>query len=169
MTLWEFVHAWVALMVLFMVSSFAWTIVHEFAHLIAAKLTCGVSKWDMKVLPCELDGVKVSGYVRYHPMRKETNKGRALISLAPFIVSTLVCVALPVFALTESVILFTIMSAGWIDHLKGSITESDPIWDLPSAAHSLKIPFWLIRICSLLIAVASAIASVYIFIDIGLK
>ena len=68
MTSWEFVYTWVLCSALFIASSFAWVIIHEFSHLIAAKLTCGVSKWEMKVWPCKLNGVSVGGYVKYSPI-----------------------------------------------------------------------------------------------------
>ena len=152
--------------VLCIVSNLAWTVVHEFAHLIAAKLTCGVSEWEMKIWPCKLDGAEVGGYLKYVTIRPQTNYGRALVSLAPFIITTLACIALPILVVTKSVILLVIISAGWLDHVSGSIVSSDLIWDLPRAANKLNVPFWIMRLCSLSIALASAAASIYLTIDI---
>lgn len=148
----------------FIVSSIAWTIVHEFSHLIAAKLTCGVDWWEMKVRPCELNGRKVGGYVRYSPIRPQTNIGRAIISLAPFLISIPICIMLPMLVLTKYYILTGILLGGVIDQIGGAVVPSDTFWDLPHAAEKLKIPLWLMRTGFILLAAISIVVSVYIFI-----
>ena len=165
MTIWEYVGFCIAWAVLLIVSNLAWVVVHEFAHLIVAKLTCGVSEWEMKVWPCKLDGRKVGGYVRYWAIKRQTKVGQALVSLAPFMVSTLACIILPIAVMTKSIVFVAIMLAGLIDQVGGSTVEADPSWDLPSASKNLNVPLWIMRVCSLSIVLASAIASVYIFVD----
>ena len=44
------------------IGHYLWTTIHEFAHLIAAKLVFGISEWEMKVRPCELNGRKIYSF-----------------------------------------------------------------------------------------------------------
>ena len=170
MDLWSFIKTFgiigAKLVIFIVIASYAWTTIHEFAHLIAAKLTCGVHEWTMKVWPCKLDGRKVGGYVRYYPVRLETNKGRAFVSLAPFIISTLCCMMFPIAIMTKSLIFIAIMFAGMTDHIGGSAVKSDTFWDLPHAAKKLNIPFWRMRLYFLSIVAVSVIVSICIYVKI---
>ncbi|MHA2280270.1 MAG: metalloprotease family protein [Promethearchaeota archaeon] len=154
------------LVIFTVIASYAWTTIHEFAHLIAAKITCGVDEWTMKVWPCKLNGEKVGGYVQYQPIKYQTKKGRALVSLAPFIISTLCCVILPIAVETRSLVFIAIMFAGVMDQLGGATVKSEIFWDLPHAAENLNIPLWRMRIYCLSVVVVSCIASFYAYINI---
>ena len=149
------------LLAIFLVSDYSWTTIHEFAHLIAAKLIFGVSEWEMKVRPCKLDGRKVDGYVKYWTIKPLTDKGQAVVSLAPapFIISILTCILLPICVTEGYYILVPIMWAGVLDQMGGSTVKSDIFWDLPSASKGLGIPFWRMRMYSLSIVFASVLVS----------
>lgn len=154
------------LFVLIVIAGYAWTTIHEFSHLIAAKITCGVHEWTMKVWPCKLDGVKVGGYVQYHPIREQTDYGKAFISLAPFIVSTLACIVLPIAVASHSLIFIAIAFAGVSDQVGGAFVKSDTFWDLPNAAEKLNIPLWRMRLYILVVPIISCAISFRIYIDI---
>jgi len=149
--------------VLTLVFGILWTVVHEFSHLIAAKLTCGVSEWEMKVLPHKVDGEKYAGSVRYYPIRYRTRKVKAFISLAPFISSTVACILLPIAVMSKSIIFIAFMVAGIVDHLSGSMVPKDIRWDMPHAAKNLNISLWKLRTCGIMTGCISFLISSYMF------
>lgn len=151
--------------IIILISDYLWVVVHEFSHLIAAKLIFGVSEWEMKVWPCKLDGRKVGGYVKYSTIKLITNKGDGLISLAPFMVSILTCILLPICIITQHYILAVIMYGGVMDQIRGSMVKKDLCWDLPHASKCFNIPFWLMRASCLSIVFVSLFISSICFCE----
>jgi hypothetical protein len=150
--------------ILIFISDFIWTIIHEFAHLVAAKLTCGTRRWKMRVWPHKLNGESVAGSVAYTPLRPETNRGRGVVFIASFIPSIVACIILPIAIFTGSIPFIALMIAGWSDQVSGSLPASNTA-DLPVAARELKVSPILLRICGLSIAVASLVVSTPIAIE----
>jgi hypothetical protein len=164
MDVYEIVINAALLFILIIVADYVWTVIHEFAHLIAAKATCGVDWWTMKVLPCKLNGEKVGGYMQYLPTKPLTKKVEAFISLAPLIISTLCCMILPIAIETRSLIFIAFILAGVFDHF-GEATASNITNDLPSAAKNLNIPLWRMRLGCLSISAVSVVVSMYIYLE----
>jgi hypothetical protein len=156
----------IKLFVLIIIANYAWTIIHEFSHLIAAKITCGVYKWKMKIWPYKLNGVKVGGYVRYYPAKVQTDGGKAFVSLAPFIISTLSCIALPFAIMSHSLVLIAITLVGVLDQIGGALVRSDTFWDLPNAAEKLGISLWKMRLYILVAPVISCFISFHIYLNV---
>jgi len=145
-------------------SYFAWAYIHEMAHIIAAKKTIGLEKYELKIFP-HTD--PVAGFrwaaCKYWYKEEPTDKQRAIISLAPRIPDYVAFVAFAFAGLMSgwlALVWAIFWGAGLVDLINGSIGYS-PYSDLRKAADSLKCSPWYLRIvgfASVLISVGTTVA-----------
>ena len=139
-------------------SYFGWSYIHEMAHIIAAKKTVGLAKYELKIFP-HID--PTAGFrwaaCKYWYEQKPTAGNQALISLAPRIPDAL---AVIMFALTGlmsgwlALVWGIVWGAGIVDLIVGSIGYSQ-FSDLRKAAVSIEWDPWILRLAGFAAAAAS--------------
>lgn len=158
------ISAWVVLYCsISYISITRWTIIYEYSHLIVAKIVYNVQGWEMKTVPCYLNGRAVGGYVKFQTLSDEnmTNYKSAAVSLAPFLTSTMACIIIPITAVELPIVAIALFG-GLIDHVEGSMAPKDLFWDMPSAANKLNISLNKMKAFSLIIPYMSIIVTGYV-------
>lgn len=145
--------------------TFLWTVIHEFSHLIAVKLTCGAHNWSMKLWP-KFDKKGITfGMLEYDPIKPLTNNRSAIISLAPWIPETLATISFPLLVYYHTllpIILFSLM--GVFELIFNSFNNED--WtDTMRAAKALNISSLFISIPGFVLGSISLTAALIIWIS----
>lgn len=129
-------------------SYFAWTAIHEYSHLLMAKRTVGVTKYEMKLYPHKGPGGGIRwGSVRYWMEREATPDEDYQISIAPRYADMLACAMFPLtvcFAGPVAWVWAVFWGAGLVDLINGSLGISEHS-DLKKAAKVKGISPWLLR------------------------
>ena len=129
-------------------SYFAWTYIHEMAHLLMAKKLVGVTKYEMKLYPHRYNGELRWGSVKYWMKRQSTDDEDYFISIAPRLPNMLACALFPLAAFMNgwfALVWMIFWGAGIVDLMYGSIGWSE-YSDLIQAAVSKKINPWRLRL-----------------------
>jgi len=147
-------------------SYFAWSYIHEMSHILAAKKTVGITKYELKIFP-HVD--PVAGWrwaaCRYWMKRQPTDKEEAQISLAPRIPDSL---AVIMFIFTgfmtgwPALLWGVFWGAGLVDLIVGSLGISQHS-DLQRGANKLKWNPWALRISGFSGVVVSVLTAALAF------
>ena len=139
---------------------FLWVVIHEMSHYIAYKLTTGVISAKFKLYPHIKEGEGPWwkrfrwAAIRVEIPRDETISERFLISFAPRL---LAMIAFPITALVigiPGVVIATLVGAGLVDLLVGSLGIS-PNSDLQKAAAAAIVSPWILRIAGFTLTIIS--------------
>ena len=141
-----------------------WTAIHEYSHLIAVKLTCGLTSWNIKILPHYLDGVKVGGSLTWMPKREITPLESVIISLAPCALSFVSIILFPIAIVGNNFVITMFCYFGIFDLMGNASCTGHYNNDFNSAARSLGISSWKLSLPAIIVGALSAITGIIILI-----
>ena len=157
------------LMLVFLVASlvtfFVWSVIHEMAHVLMAKILINVTDWSIRPYPHiyeDDDGKRyfVWALSMWTYQGEVTSKQTAAIYLAPRIPDVIAACLLQLYwimpqsFLTLLLVVFGI--GGIVDLVVGSVGRSD-ISDITRASKALGIPQWILSAVGWVIALAASL------------
>lgn len=106
-----------------LLSYFLWACLHEYAHILAAKYTAGISEHSVRIYPHKHPRLGfVFASASYKPKRAPTDSEYALISFAPRFLNAVAVLIFPFC--TQSLFLSIIVGGGLVDLVRGSFIFS---------------------------------------------